>query len=137
MPPLEFFSNTEADPSGDGEGELYLGAVVVESDTNGDASFNAGLDDGELPTSHMSLTATASELCNNSGMPIDPNDPAFPICAFGGLVTSEFSGAIPIMFYGDDEDDTDLTTSQRYAELRGDQASEKAVSASFSFCSSS
>lgn len=38
---LEFFSNTILDGTGYGEGEAYLGFVIVTTDGNGDASFNA------------------------------------------------------------------------------------------------
>ncbi|UCE18635.1 MAG: hypothetical protein JSV84_17585, partial [Gemmatimonadota bacterium] len=36
---LEFFSNNECDPSGYGEGETYLGDLVVQTDGDGNASF--------------------------------------------------------------------------------------------------
>lgn len=37
---LEFFWNTSCDPSGNGEGETYLGSVVVMTDSSGVAAFD-------------------------------------------------------------------------------------------------
>lgn len=40
---IEFFANTECDPSGYGEGERFIGFTNVTTDGNGDASFNVTL----------------------------------------------------------------------------------------------
>jgi IPT/TIG domain/FG-GAP-like repeat/PKD-like domain len=40
---LEFFSNTSCDPSGNGEGQTWLGGAAVFTDVNGNATFNVTL----------------------------------------------------------------------------------------------
>jgi uncharacterized repeat protein (TIGR01451 family) len=61
---LEFFRNTSADPSGFGEGEVFLGATNVTADSAGNAVFEmvfAGL----LSTNHF-ITATATSTNNDT-----------------------------------------------------------------------
>lgn len=61
---LEFFRSASADPSGFGEGEVFLGATNVTADSAGDAAFEivfAGL----LPTNHF-ITATATSTNNDT-----------------------------------------------------------------------
>ena len=53
---LEFFSNTELDPSGHGEGETYIGSTDVRTDANGDVSFSVTLP-VVVPPGHF-ITAT-------------------------------------------------------------------------------
>jgi CSLREA domain-containing protein len=67
---LEFFASSEADPSGHGEGERFLGATAVTTNGSGNASFTF-----ISPTSFAGqfVTATATDPANN---------------------TSEFSGAL-------------------------------------------
>ncbi len=53
---LDFYANTECDPSGYGEGESYLGNASVTTDANGNANFQV-----VLPTSqqhYLAVTAT-------------------------------------------------------------------------------
>ena len=73
---IEFFSNTLADPTGFGEGELFLGSVDVLTDASGTAAivFNAGV----VVPADRSITATATRL--------DAGD--------NPIETSEFSGGI-------------------------------------------
>lgn len=54
---IEFFTNTECDPTGFGEGEDYLGFVVVTTSAAGTANINAVLST-QAPANAM-LTATA------------------------------------------------------------------------------
>jgi hypothetical protein len=77
---IEFFSNTEPDPSGSGEGETYLGYKDITSSGNGVEEINHTL----TGTSHSNLATTATL--------IDPNSPT----GFGP--TSEFGseGSIPV-----------------------------------------
>jgi hypothetical protein len=57
---LDFYANTDADPSGYGQGERYLGSAIVLTDANGRGKFDvtvpAATNAGEV------LTATASDL---------------------------------------------------------------------------
>ncbi len=56
---IEFFANTFADPSGNGEGETYLGFVNVTTDTSGNAAFSVVF----LTTvpENAAITATATD----------------------------------------------------------------------------
>jgi len=56
---LEFFSNAEADGSGYGEGETFLGSVDVTTDTSGIADFSAAFTQ-RVPLGHF-ITATATD----------------------------------------------------------------------------
>src|SRR5262249_52043088 len=70
---LDFYSNTERDPSGLSEGQTYWGAGSVTTDAAGDASFNI-----TLPVATQEgryITATATDPMNN---------------------TSEFSPSLPL-----------------------------------------
>jgi hypothetical protein len=61
---LEFFSNTQCDPSGHGEGEVFLGWTTVTTDANGDAGFTVNLSEA-VPVG-QSITATATDPDNNT-----------------------------------------------------------------------
>ncbi len=70
---LEFFSNAEADPSGYGEGEEYIGFAEVATDGTGNAEFSATL---PVDVAHLHLiTSTATDPDGN---------------------TSEFSMSVPV-----------------------------------------
>ena len=58
---LEFFGNTQCDPSGFGEGETFLGSLPVATDAAGNASFTT-----TLSTSATNVTATATDAGGNS-----------------------------------------------------------------------
>jgi uncharacterized protein (TIGR03437 family) len=59
---IEFFSNTECDPAGNGEGETFLGAMTVTTDGSGQASFTA-----PFPApANKSITATATDPDGNT-----------------------------------------------------------------------
>jgi CSLREA domain-containing protein len=60
---VEFFSNSECDPSGNGEGETFLDATTVTTDANGDASFTVTL---ASTVSDPYITATATGPNNNT-----------------------------------------------------------------------
>jgi PKD domain/Right handed beta helix region/FG-GAP repeat len=68
---LEFFANSVADPSGFGEGQLFIGFANVTTDVNGDASFNVAFANPGGP----GITATATDPVGN---------------------TSEFSAIVPV-----------------------------------------
>ena len=71
---IEFFSNTEPDPSGAGEGETFLGYKEITSGGTGTEIFEHNLSGTSIP--NLAMTATL----------IDPNSPT----GFGP--TSEFGG---------------------------------------------
>ncbi len=75
---LEFFANTAADPSGNGEGQTFLGSQDVMTDGSGNVAFTAVLP--LLPPSGQTvISATATDPANNTsefsamvGAPVTP-----------------------------------------------------------------
>ncbi len=57
---LEFFSSAECDPSGHGEGEMFLGSTDVFLDEFGNANFKITLKT-PVPIGHNFITATAND----------------------------------------------------------------------------
>jgi hypothetical protein len=56
---IDFFANDDADPSGFGEGQIFLGAITTDpTDANGDVSFTATLHLGAGAAQLISATAT-------------------------------------------------------------------------------
>ncbi len=62
---IEFFSNTEADPTGYGEGETYLGSANITSDGTGEQNFSTTL--SGTGYTHMAATATLIDPDSSSG----------------------------------------------------------------------
>ena len=60
---LEFFANGEADPSGHGEGERFLGSTQVTTDGSGNASFSFV---SPTPFDGSYVSATAADPANNT-----------------------------------------------------------------------
>jgi hypothetical protein len=60
---LEFFSNRVCDPSGNGEGETFVGARTVTTDGSGNASFSFTF--AAIPPARF-ITATATDPANNT-----------------------------------------------------------------------
>ncbi len=60
---LDFYSNSEANPSGFGEGETYVGSTDVMTDTSCNASFNVNIP--SAPTI-VFYTATATDAAGNT-----------------------------------------------------------------------
>jgi trimeric autotransporter adhesin len=60
---LEFFSNPTADPSGNGEGQTFLGFVNVTTNASGNATFNPTF--AAVPAGQF-ITATATNLTTNN-----------------------------------------------------------------------
>ena len=58
---LDFYANSEADPSGYGEGERWLGATIVTTDTTGNVNFNAELEKASAGGEFISATATGPD----------------------------------------------------------------------------
>ena len=61
---LEFFASAEADPSGYGEGQRFLGSAVVTTDEAGNASFKVTF--GVAVPVGQFLSATATGPGNNT-----------------------------------------------------------------------
>jgi hypothetical protein len=61
---LEFFANTECDPSGYGEGETFLGFIDVTTDGSGNVAFTVTFPD-TVPGGHF-ITATATDPNSNT-----------------------------------------------------------------------
>jgi len=61
---IEFFSNSDCDPAGHGEGETFLGFTDVQTDSNGDAAFSVSLR-RTAPVGHF-ITATATDYPYNT-----------------------------------------------------------------------
>src|SRR5262249_36425885 len=55
---LDFFANNDGDPSGYGEGQIYLGSASVGTDETGFISFNTLLPVGPSPGEFITVTAT-------------------------------------------------------------------------------
>lgn len=58
---IEFFSNTETDPSGHGEGETYLGYVDIQSAGNGLQNFKGSLNANQTVPATASIAVTLLE----------------------------------------------------------------------------
>lgn len=58
---LDFYYSSEADPSGHGEGEYYLGAATVTTDGDGDATFDVTLPATIPPNQFITATATHAD----------------------------------------------------------------------------
>jgi hypothetical protein len=61
---LEFFSSVTCDPSGNGEGEIFIGSAQVITDAGGNAAFNVVLP-VSVPAGQV-VTATATDSTNNT-----------------------------------------------------------------------
>jgi parallel beta-helix repeat protein len=82
---LEFFSSAAVDPSGNGEGETYLGSAVVTTDGAGDATFSITLSAAAVSAGDW-VTATATDSSNNTSE--FSNAVQVPDCS-GGRVTGD------------------------------------------------
>jgi hypothetical protein len=61
---IEFFSNQTSDPSGNGQGQTFIGSAIVTTDATGLASFTATFDNVTL--GQDVLTATATDALGNT-----------------------------------------------------------------------
>jgi|GEM_PF-4768098 len=61
---IEYFNNSECDPSGYGEGQSFIGAKTIVTDANGDAFFTAQF--SNMPTGTEYITATATDTAGNT-----------------------------------------------------------------------
>jgi hypothetical protein len=58
---IEFFASSSVDPSGHGEGERFLGRIVVNTDATNQASFDAMLPEASFGVEWITATATDSQ----------------------------------------------------------------------------
>ena len=73
---IEFFTNTSCDPSGNGQGAVYLGSILVKTPPNAcDTAFTATFNTALPPNTVITATAT-----HPSGSTSE-----FSPCAFVGL----------------------------------------------------
>jgi hypothetical protein len=63
---IEFFTNTAADPSGHGEGEIFIGFLDVEMGDNNTVNFEVLLQGSEVEPGQFITAATTDELGNTS-----------------------------------------------------------------------
>lgn len=61
---VEFFSNSECDPSGNGEGETFIGTANVTTDASGTADFVVTVP-ANVPAGHL-ITATVTDSGDNT-----------------------------------------------------------------------
>ena len=61
---IEYFSNSECDPSGSGEGQSFIGADTIVTDANGDAFFTSQF--SNMLTGTEYITATATDTAGNT-----------------------------------------------------------------------
>jgi RHS repeat-associated protein len=80
---IQFFASDAADPSGHGEGQVFLGETTVRTNSAGNVTFSA--DVPALLTPGQQVTATATLLFDHDSNPSTPSVPT---------ETSEFSKAI-------------------------------------------
>lgn len=66
---IEFFSNTTADPSGNGEGEVYQGFTTVTTDATGQANF---IFNTPAALAGQFITATATNTASNNTSEFSP-----------------------------------------------------------------
>ncbi len=86
---VEFFSNTDVDPSGFGEGETFLEGLVVTTDNTGQVDF--GMEPGTALSPGSFLTATATRL-DDSANPIETSEYSAAIQVCGLDVTTTDDG---------------------------------------------
>jgi FG-GAP-like repeat/Calx-beta domain/Carboxypeptidase regulatory-like domain/FG-GAP repeat len=61
---IEFFANPGCDPSGNGEGQVFLSSIQVTTDASGNVSFNPTLP--STTTAGQTVTATATDPSGNT-----------------------------------------------------------------------
>ena len=101
---IEFFSNSAMDPSGNGEGETYLGYIDVTTDGSGNANYSATLTGSVGIGEFISATAT---------------DPAGNTSEFSDVVAAVGSNAILIVDTATDILDGDTSSIDNLLATRG------------------
>jgi CSLREA domain-containing protein len=131
---VEVFSNTAADPTAHGEGELLLGAFTVTTDSAGDAPFSQSIDAAVDPGEPITATATklddqgnplatsefaantAAVACDVTGTSGDDSLTGLGasedvICGLGGDDEVTPDGGNDIVVGGDGTDEVDFSSS--------------------------
>ena len=93
---LDLYANPAADPSGFGQGQIYLGSQVVTTGANG--AFTATVDGASLPSYVLSATATdpgdTSEFSRD--LTFSPYDDTPPQVAISGPATALAGIGVPL-----------------------------------------
>jgi PKD repeat protein len=112
---LDFYVSSSCDPSGYGEGEIYLGPDIVTTDGNGDASFETTLP-GVIPVGYFATATTTdpdgntsefsecrivTEMCSPARWPDFSWDPVTPLIDQVTTFTGTATGSPPIDFTWD------------------------------------
>ena len=89
---LEFFASANADPSGNGEGERFLGAALAETDAFGFASFDTTITGVVAIDEAVTATATNLDFNNTSEFSaayLATDAAGIVVTPVSGLITSE------------------------------------------------
>ncbi len=104
---LEFFANIDCDPSGFGQGQVFVGSADVTTDTSGGATFSVAFTNADLVGEF--ITATASDSSSNTSefsaclQVVDNQPPTISQCAASitasadtncEAVVPDFTGAV-------------------------------------------
>ena len=83
---LEFYANAardeQVDPGQFSEGQTFVGAIVVTTDANGNATFTANLP--ALPANEPFVTATATDVTDTGSGPLNNTSEFSPVAVLGG-----------------------------------------------------
>jgi hypothetical protein len=91
---IDFYANDKADPSGFGQGQIWLGSIQIDTDDNGQASFDADLPASAAVGTFITATASyrgfeTSEFSND--LALTPTSPLVLIVN----TTADSSDAVP------------------------------------------
>ncbi|MFO0804997.1 MAG: SdrD B-like domain-containing protein [Gemmataceae bacterium] len=110
---LDFYASSAADPSGYGEGQVYLGSATVTTDGNGDAMFTSAVAGIAPPGWFVSATATGpggtSEF-SGVGVVVASNDSPNQLSISGGAVFEAGTFTLTGSFTDADASDTHTVT---------------------------
>jgi PKD repeat protein len=102
---LEFFANTACDPSGFGEGEIFLGSTVTTTNSSGDVSFTVTFTPA-IPGEQF-ITATATDPNGNTSEFSECVAPPSVVAGFSAFPTS---GLAPLLVQFLDNSTGDIDT---------------------------
>jgi hypothetical protein len=115
---IEFFSSTVPDPSGYGEGQTFLGAKTIITDSNGNAAVSLNPPGGVIATAWLSATAT--NLITGDTSEFSPDLQAQPVSvqfATAALTVNSNAGVVPIVV--ERVGNSAATVSVNYASTSG------------------
>jgi CSLREA domain-containing protein len=99
---IEFFSNTVCDPSGNGEGQVFLGSTSVT--TNGSCTANIGFVVPNASVSGQYITATATDANNNTS--------EFSACTRGTTTNAVIQFSAPNYNVGEGDGSVTITVNR-------------------------